>query len=563
MQKLTSIGIGWLTLTLLAAGCAAPPAQRGAEERAAEGQRVAGPKRITAAIMGNPPSPYVAMTGGSGGSIPGQGGLEAVVIVALTVRDDRNVIHPQLGEAVPSIENGLWRVLPDGRMETTWRIREGATWHDGTPFTSEDVLFTTRVLQDRELPVSRNPVYDVIQSIQAPDSRTVTVTWKQAFIEADDFLTTQVPMPRHLLERTYLDDKANLPALPYWADEFVGNGPFKVREWVRDSHVVLQAYDRYVLGRANIDELVVKFIPDENAFIANILAGVVEVSLGKSITLEQTLQLKEQWREGHVEISPETAMKIWPQFINPNPVVVTDVRFRRAMLHAIDRQQLNESIMGGLSSVAHTVLLPNEPEFNEVQDAVVRYEYDPRRASQLIEETGHTRAADGLYRDGAGQRLTVELSATASDQNTKPLFAVADYWQRVGVGVDPVVIPIQRQRDREYRATFPAFTLQGGESGVGRLKELHSVQARLPENNYTGGNYSRYRTPEFDALIERFVTTIPRAERMQVLKQVVHHMSDQLNMMNLFYAATTTMVANRLVNVGRAPSWNAHQWDLS
>jgi ABC-type transport system substrate-binding protein len=167
-----------------------------------------------------------------------------------------------------------------------------------------------------------------------------------------------------------------------------------------------------------------------------------------------------------------------------------------------------------------------------------------------------------MFKDSSGQPLVVQISSTNEDQNTKPMFSVADYWQRVGVGVETVVIPIQRQRDREYRAIFPGFTLQGGGSGVAAIKNSHGSQARLPENNYTGSNYSRYQNPEFDALIDRYQSTIPHPERMEALRQVVRHMTDQLNMMNLYYATSSTMLSNRMVNAGRDPTWNVHQWDL-
>ena len=123
-------------------------------------------------------------------------------------------------------------------------------------------------------------------------------------------------------------------------------------------------------------------------------------------------------------------------------------------------------------------------------------------------------------------------------------------------------IPIQRQRDREYRATFPGFTLQGGASGVDAIKNSHGSQARLPENNYTGSNYARYINPEFDGLIDRFLTTIPHTQRMQALRDVVRHMTDQLNMMNLYYATTSTMVKNNLVNVPVRLPFNVEQWDV-
>jgi ABC-type transport system substrate-binding protein len=255
-------------------------------------------------------------------------------------------------------------------------------------------------------------------------------------------------------------------------------------------------------------------------------------------------------------------MKIWPQFVNANPAVVTDVRFRKAMMHAMNRQEMVDGIMGGLSQVAHTVILPGEPELAEVDSALVKYDYDPRRSAQLIESIGYSKGPDGMYRDAAGIPLRLEISATNEDQNTKPMFAVADYWQRVGVATEPIIIPIQRQRDREYRATFSAFTLQGGSSGVPAIKNSLGSQARLPETNFTGSNYSRYQNPEFDAMIERFLGTIPRAERMQALRAVVAHMTDQLTMMNTYYAMSSTMISNRMENTGRFPTWNIHEIDV-
>ena len=69
--------------------------------------------------------------------------------------------------------------------------------------------------------------------------------------------------------------------------------------------------------------------------------------------------------------------------------------------------------------------------------------------------------------------------------------------------------------------------------------------------------------PEFDALIDTYLTTIPAAPRMQVLGQIVHHISDQLNVMGLFYDLRTTLVSNRLEHVSaQHPTWNAHEWNV-
>src|SRR4030095_15173564 len=111
----------------------------------------------------------------------------------------------------------------DGRMETMWKIRPGARWHDGTPFTSDDLVFTARVVQDPELAVFRDRAYELIESVEAPDPRTVTVRWRRPFLEADTlFGTLALPMPRHILERPFIEDKTTFLDLPHWSQEFIG-----------------------------------------------------------------------------------------------------------------------------------------------------------------------------------------------------------------------------------------------------------------------------------------------------------------------------------------------------
>src|SRR5205807_2272624 len=131
------------------------------------------------------------------------------------------------------------------------------------------------------------------------------------------------------------------------------------------------------------------------AFMANILSNQVDVTIGKSVTLEQTLSLKERWTNGHIEVKAETSMKIWPQFINANPAIITNNQFRKALMHATNRQEMVDTIMGGLSQVAHSLILPDEPELAQVDSAVVKYDFDPRRGSQMIEGLGYSKGNDG------------------------------------------------------------------------------------------------------------------------------------------------------------------------
>jgi peptide/nickel transport system substrate-binding protein len=499
--------------------------------------------------------------------IGGQGGaIQDLVHAGLATHDPGGILHPRLAEAVPSIENGLWRVSSDGSMETTWRIKPTATWHDGTPFTADDLVFTATVSRDPEVPYFGDVAFGFVQNVETIDRHTVLVKWTRPFIDADTLFSANLaaPLPRHILEAAYLESKASLADHPYWSRDFVGLGPFKVREMDPSSHLVVDAFDRYVLGRPRVDVVEVRFLTDETTLLANILAGAVELTIGRGMSAEQGAQLGRDWRDGRVEAAQNDWFILYPQFVNPSPPVVADVRLRRALLYATNRPQMAETLEGGMSSIVDTFVQPREPEYRDVESSIVRYAYDPRRGGQLIEEMGYTRGGDGVFRDSANQRLEVELNSSRADSFLKLIPALDDDWRRIGVGVAIDWVPPQRMRDAEYRANFRSFSLSGQSA---HLTRFHSSEARLPERNYRGANNARYMNAEMDALIDRYFATVPKPERNRVLAQIVHHLTDQVVVLPLIWQVDPTMIGNRLTNVGAASRyttqvWNAHEWDV-
>jgi peptide/nickel transport system substrate-binding protein len=564
MRDWNRVGAVYVALAIAILGCAAPSTS--VPPPSAGPQKSTAPKRITAAVMSEVQSlsERRQLQGrGAGGDEVGQ-----LVNAALVRGDGVGNAYGELAESQPSINNGLWRLLPDGRMETTWRLRESTAWHDGAPFTSDDVRFTVNLGQDRELAMQGDQAFSLIEGVDTPDPRTITVRWKGPYIEADTLFShglfsygLAVPLPRHLLERAYAESKTTLFEHPYWTDEFIGAGPFRLREFARGSHLLLGANDAYVLGRPRIDEIEVRFITALSSLVATVLAGELDFTMGRDISIEQGIQIRDQWTGGRVDFSRVGGgLALYAQFINPTPAVVADVRLRRALYHALDRQEMADVLQAGVGRVAHSYLFPNEPEYRETEASVVRYEYDPRRTQQLIQELGYTRGPDGKIQDVASQRFAVEVTTTSADFNQKTILSVADYWQRAGVTVDVVIIPPQRARDLEYRANFPGFTLTGARNGVRTLRNLHSSQTPLPETNYLGNNSSRYRNADLDALIDTFFKTVPREERIGVLRPIVRHVSEHLNWMGITYDVDPVMIGKRVRNVGTMP-WNSHLWE--
>jgi peptide/nickel transport system substrate-binding protein len=526
---------------------------------------------VTAGIRGEPPWIYYYFIESS----PGGDAVEELLGAALTTFNNGDRLIPQLAEAVPSLENGLWKLFPDGRMETTWRIKSNARWHDGTPVTSDDLLFTTQVGQDRELPLRIDGAYRHIDAIEVPDARTVTVQWKSTFIDADQLFTHQhaIPLPKHILQGPYAESKERFMQHPYWREEYVGAGPYKLREWVRGSHMLVEANDDYVLGRPKIDRIEVRFISDPNAMVASILAGEVDLTMGRGLTLDDTMVLSQRWSEGRVDNILKNWIILHPQFIDPNPPIVANLQLRRALLHATDREQMADTLLGGLTSAAHCYLGPNQiPEERELCARVPRYEYDPRKAAQMIEGLGYTRGPDGLFVDARGQRIEVEIRTSGGDHlHERTQLALADQWKLAGVDGKPYIVPdvLTKAQAAEAEANRTGFLLirSANDVGANPFNRMHSSNMPKRETQWIGNNRSRYASPELDELIERYAVTVAQTERVQLTGQIIYHVADQLNLMGLYYNVQQTPIAKKLLNVSGASrdsteAWNAQAWDL-
>jgi len=564
--------VALLALVVVATSCAPASPGAGPAGQTGEVARPAAPKRISAAIRGDPKTLNGPVNNAAGGSSSaGVGEIELMVNAGLLTLDPRGELHPVLAEAVPTLENGLWKLRPDGGMETTWKLKPNLVWQDGAPLTVEDFLFAATVARDRSLAMSQDQAFSFIDTVESPDSQTLRVTWKSTFVDADKLFTMTTngrmpPLPKHLLEIVYQEDRANFTASPYLSTEYVGAGPYRLKEWVLGSHLVLEANDRYVLGRPKIDQIEVRFILDTNTMVSNLLAGAVQLTIGRGLTPEQAITVRDQWKEGVVDAGLQNTTSLYPQFIDSQPQLLTDVRFRRVLLMGLDRQQMVDTFLAGLVPVAQSVISPDEPEYDGVQASIVRYPHDPRRAMETLDGMGLTKGPDGFYIDpSTNGRITVEVRTRAHDLREKIQQVIASEWAQIGIVGQPVVVPEQRINDRVYQATFPGFYFRFG--GPEQVADWRSNESPLPENNYVGRNPIRYRNPEYDALVQRLVSTIPRPERLQVLGQIVQHTTDQLLLLPLYHEPEPVLISNRMINVaGRKgtniQTWNAHLWDL-
>jgi peptide/nickel transport system substrate-binding protein len=493
----------------------------------------------------------------------------------LDVADSQNN-RPYLAEALPELNTDSWRVFPDGRMETTFKLRANTTWHDGTPLSAEDFAFAYQIYSNPVFAQAGSPPMKQMEDVTAPDARTVVFKWKEPYPDAAGLGRDFQPLPRHILEAQYerLDPEAFITQ-PYWTTEYVGLGPYRLNRWEQGSSVEGVAFDGHVLGRPKIDRVVVRYFQDENVALTNMLAGELHYATGRALRYEHGAQLKKDWgsTKGTVHFTPDTARFTAVQF-RPDvqsPAAIGDVRVRKALVSSIDRQALNDGIFEGGLDMTH-LYINRYSQYDRVQDmeramveaerAWTPYPYDPRRSEQLMTEAGFAKR-DGLFATARGELLTLDVANHASPQYEKELAILVDTWEKAGFSMKPTILPSAALRDGQLRASFPGLYV----ASASRLDSYTAANISNPGNRWTGNNRGAWSNPEYDRLYQAFNATLDPAERVQQVAQMNKLLSDELPGWVLYYNPSVS--ANQSILRGpthaspNTDTWDIHTWEMS
>lgn len=489
--------------------------------------------------------------------------------------DNQDRPFAYLAEALPQLNTDTWRVLPDGRMETSYRLRPNLAWHDGTRLSADDFAFALRVYKTPELGVGASPPIKQMEEVLAPDDRTVIIRWGTLYPDAGGLRNRFQPLPRHILEGPFATDPTDLFANhPYWSVEYVGLGPFKLERWEPGAFVEGTAFDGHVLGRPKIDRIVVRFIADENTALANLLSENVHLATDRSIRFEHVQVMQKEWstnNRGVVILSLSLVRYILAQFrpevVEPRGML--DVRVRRALFHAVDKQALNDGVFDGQAVLADTFVNPDVPYYAEVDRAINKYPYDVRRSEQLMADTGFPKARSGFFEDGAGRPFRFLFWEESGSQNEKELNVLVDTWRRAGFDVQTFVLPAVQLRDAQLRATFPAlYTTQGGGSTDDRLDTFSTSTIPTPANRFSGNNRGGWANADYDRLWEGFTVTLDRGERDRQVVGMLKMLSEEVPSIPIYFnfAPTAHLAMLRGPQLGaRIPDahlgWNIHEWE--
>lgn len=480
--------------------------------------------------------------------------------------DDQNNAIPNLVTEIPSAENG--GISADGRA-ITMKLRDDIVWSDGTPITSADFKFTYDMLMaDGNAVASRSP-YDIMESLETPDERTVVATfaepyapWLSSLFSGSSGISI---VPKHVLQPVF-DAEGTIDNAEWNLAPTVGCGPFVFDEWESGSFARFAANDNFWLGRPPIDELFFRFVPDDASMIAALVAGDGDV--GTFFAYSDLPQLE----EAGITIMNSFSGYNEGWYINMhadkgNPAL-KDARVRQALAYAFNRQKLVTDLLLDRTKVAATDW-DNSPW---VDPTIEPYPYDPEKAKELLKEAGwEDTNGDGTV-DKDGVELILKYGTTNREVRQDTQAVAQQDLAAVGIGIElqsyDSDLFFSSYADDGPSANFSLDIIQYSDSpsfpdpdtSVWRCSEIPS------DESPAGVNTSGMCDEQLEALFKKQETQVDTAERQQTFHEISRYIFDQAFWIGLWQDPDLFGFSDRIQNVkmsGATAFFNIAEWDIA
>ena len=392
-----------------------------------------------------------------------------------------------------------WEISEDGKTYT-FKLRDDVTFHDGEPFTSEDVKFTMDVFLRETNPRTRTYM-DHVESIDTPDDHTVVFNLKQPFGPFIGIFEqgTSPMIPKHIYEGTdFTTNEAN--------NTPIGTGPFKFEEWSKGTYIhLVKNEDYYMEGKPYVDEIYYHVIPDAASRAVAYETGKVDVLPGGSVENFDVPRIREMENTCITDQGWEYFGPLSWIWINMNNKPLDDVKVRQAMMHALDRDFAKDALWNGLGKVA-TGPLSSSTRFYAGDTPDIGY--DPEKAKALLEESSY---------DGETIRL---LGLPYGETWQRWAEAVKQNLTEIGMNVELIPSDVagwnQKVADRDFDLAF-TYLYQYGDPALGVSRTYMSTNA---EPGSPWNNVSNYQNPEVDKMFDEAALMASPDDRMAAYKKI-------------------------------------------
>lgn len=451
---------------------------------------------------------------------------------------------------LPSFENGLAVRETYGEGKTgiaaTYKIRPGLAWDDGTPLTAADFIFAWQVGKHPQSGVSNGEFFakdirDITSS--APD--TVTIHFdkeKCSFALINDFH----PLPAHLEKKIFDEDPANYKSRTLYNTDPARHGlyfgPYRISRLQSGAFITLEKNPHWTGKAPAIDFITFKTIETSAALTAHLLSNGIDYIAGElGLTLDQALafekRLKAQ-RPGQYNVIYKSGLTYEHIDLPLDRAPFDDIRVRRALMHGMNRTQINNVVFEGRQPPAVSNINPLDPAFT---DDVTLYPHDPAKAAALLDEAGWKTGKDGYRYNAKGEKLSIHFATTAGNKSREVIQqAIQSDWKKIGVDAviknEPArVLFGSTMRERKFEGGV-MYAWLSSPANIPKTT-LHSSMIPSAENNYAGQNYPAYRNAAMDKIIDDLDVTCAPDANSALWRDLQKLYADDLPALPLYYRA--------------------------
>lgn len=460
------------------------------------------------------------------------------------------------GDAVPfpsTTEEGN----PVTGVRKTYTIRDDAYWGDGIPITTDDILFTWEVGRNPETGVAILKAYQDILDIEVLGPKRFTIVERKLdyrYRSMGDFSVLPAHLerpafavPREYRNRTLYQTDPTNPGL--W------NGPYRVGEVQVGSQITLVRNAEWRGTTPAFERVVIRSIENTSALEANLLSGSIDMIAGESgLSIDQALAFEKRHGDRFQVIYQPGLIYEHLDVMLSNPIL-SDLRVRQALLHAVDRQAINDRLFAGKQPVAAGSV--NPLDWTYATEGVPTYPFDPDRAKALLDDAGWTlppgAGPGGIRVNAKGETLSLSLMTTAGNRTRELVEQVlADYWKRVGI--DTV---IRNEPPRVFfgetvsKRRFTGLAMFAWSSAPEHLPRttLHSESIPNEANNWGGQNFTGYANPEMDRVIDAIEVELDREKRGALWAELQRLYMTDLPALPLYFRANAYVLPTWLKGV--------------
>ncbi len=388
--------------------------------------------------------------------------------------------------------------VSDDAITYTFTLREGVVFHDGEPFTADDVVYTYQWYMNPDNAALMLADFRSVESVEAEDEHTVVVTMGEPDIAFLRLGAHRFIFPEHVHEELGYEG---------FSAEPVGTGPFRVTDWTPDEFTLMEAFEDHWDGRPYLDELEVRVIPEPSVRALEMETGGADSPIWP-LGFDDALRLQDMTDQVQTIQSVSFPVNHFP--INNEIPQFDDRRVRQALMYAINREQVAESVYAGAASVAHSCFPPALDDY--YKDDLYQYDYDPDRARELLDEAGWELNGDGI-RERDGELWEWECAVSQGDEARRPhAEMVSEFVSEIGGQMNINEVPSTGAHMREGGDMALFNWNYGGWEG--------EPDARIGLSTGGGDNYSHYSSEEMDELLAEGVRLTEIEERREVYDQV-------------------------------------------